>query len=396
MDTQKIKKDFPIFSRRVKGKQIVYFDNAATSQKPKQVIDAIVDYYTNHNANIYRGAHTLSDESGNMYEKARKDIASFINATKNELVFVKNSTEALNLVMNSWGMENIKKGDKIVVSKMEHHANLIPWQVLCKIKKAKLEYMNFNEEGLIPESEYDKIKGAKFVGLVHVSNVLGTVNPVKKFCALAKKEGAISLIDSSQGVPHLPVDVRDIGCDFLAFTGHKMLGPMGIGGLYMKKEIGKNLNPFLYGGGMIESVDFYDSIWAETPKRFEAGTPDVAGVVGLQEAVKYLKKVGLKKIMNHENKLIEHTLQKFEKINKIKLYGPLKNRSGVISFTFDGWNVRDLADKLNKKCIAVRAGTHCAQPLHRHLGIGGTCRASYYMYNSIEEIDKMIQILRGL
>ncbi|MCD6227667.1 SufS family cysteine desulfurase [Candidatus Micrarchaeota archaeon] len=394
MDTEKIRMDFPILNRRINGYPIIYFDNAATSQKPVTVIDAITKYYKNHNANVHRGIHQLSEEATELYEKGRLEVASFIGANKKELVFTKNATEGLNSIMYSWGLENIRKGDKIVISIMEHHANLIPWQMLAKWKGAELIYLDINEKGEIPEEEYDKIEDAKIVSITHASNVLGTINPIKEISKKAHHYGAISIIDSSQGVPHIPIDVKEIECDFLVFTGHKMLGPTGVGGVYINSRI--DMEPFLFGGDMIEHVSLYESTWADPPAKFEGGTPNIAGVVGLTEAVRYLKNIGMKKIRQHEMKLVKYAFEEMERISNVETFGPKKERTGLVSFNYKGYNVRDLSDALNKKGIAIRAGQHCAEPLHKRLNSRATARASFYIYNTFSEIDYFVDVLKKI
>ncbi|MCD6549539.1 cysteine desulfurase [Candidatus Micrarchaeota archaeon] len=400
MDVESIRKDFPVLDRMVNGRPLVYFDNAATSQKPIQVIDAIKEYYMNHNANIHRGVHTLGTESTELYDQARKTVAEFINADEREIVFTKNATESINLVMYAWALRNLGKGDRIVLSIMEHHANLLPWLWLSKVKGVRLEWLDIDENGKIPETELNKIDGknTRLVAVTHVSNVLGTINDVSKICKRAHENGALCLIDSSQGVPHISVDMKKIDCDFLVFTGHKMLGPMGIGVLYGRGEVMADIEPFLFGGDMIERVTTTDAVWAKPPQRFEAGTPNVAGAVGLAEAVRYLKTIGMENVREHEKNLVEYALDKFSELNNVTLYGPEdpESRAGIITFNVDGLTSNDVGILLNEEGIAVRSGRHCAHPLHDRLGIPSTVRMSFYIYNTFEEIDRTVDVISDL
>ncbi len=400
MDVESIRKDFPVLDRMVNGRPLVYFDNAATSQKPIQVIDAIKEYYMNHNANIHRGVHTLGTESTELYDQARKTVAEFINADEREIVFTKNATESINLVMYAWALRNLGKGDRIVLSIMEHHANLLPWLWLSKVKGVRLEWLDIDENGKIPETELNKIDGknTRLVAVTHVSNVLGTINDVSKICKRAHENGALCLIDSSQGAPHMSVDVKKIDCDFLVFTGHKMLGPMGIGVLYGREEVMADIEPFLFGGDMIERVTTTDAVWAKPPQRFEAGTPHVAGAVGLAEAVRYLKTIGMENVREHEKNLVKHALDKFSELNNVTLYGPEdpESRAGIITFNVDGLTSNDVGILLNEEGIAVRSGRHCAHPLHDRLGIPSTVRMSFYIYNTFEEIDRTVDVISDL
>ena len=400
MDVESIRKDFPVLDRMVNGRPLIYFDNAATSQKPIQVIDAIKEYYMNHNANIHRGVHTLGTESTELYDQARKTVAEFINADEREIVFTKNATESINLVMYAWALRNLGKGDRIVLSIMEHHANLLPWLWLSKVKGVRLEWLDIDENGKIPETELNKIDGknTRLVAVTHVSNVLGTINDVSKICKRAHENGALCLIDSSQGVPHISVDMKKIDCDFLVFTGHKMLGPMGIGVLYGRGEVMADIEPFLFGGDMIERVTTTDAVWAKPPQRFEAGTPNVAGAVGLAEAVRYLKTIGMENVREHEKNLVEYALDKFSELNNVTLYGPEdpESRAGIITFNVDGLTSNDVGILLNEEGIAVRSGRHCAHPLHDRLGIPSTVRMSFYIYNTFEEIDRTVDVISDL
>jgi cysteine desulfurase/selenocysteine lyase len=396
MDPKKLKKDFPIFARKMNGNELVYLDNAATSQKPKQVIDAIVDYYENHNANVHRGIHTLSEEATQMYEDARKKIARFIGAKyPEEITFTKGTTESLNRINYEWGVENLKKGDVILVTEAEHHSNLIPWQVLAQITGAKLDFIEVDESGEISLEDFEgKLNNnVKLVAVFHASNVLGTILPVKRICEMVKKAGALVSFDGAQAVPHMKVDVQSIGCDFYSFSGHKMLGPMGTGVLWVRRELAEKMEPYEYGGGMIDTVKFDSATWADLPEKFEAGTPNVAGAVGLAAAVDYLEEVGMDEIRSHEIELNKYALEKLQKIKGIKIFGPLdpEKRAGLVAFDIEGVHGHDIAAILNSEGIAVRSGHHCAMPFHKKMGVSATTRASYYLYNTKEDLDKLIE-----
>lgn len=401
LNTNKIRLDFPILKRKINGFPLIYLDNGATTQKPKQVVEAIVDYYYNHNANVNRGAHTLGVEATEMYEKARQTVASFIKAASlREIIFVRNSTEAINLTAYSWGRSNISQDDEILITEMEHHSNLVPWQILAHEKQAKLTYLPFNKDGLLEIDKLDQYISSKtkILGLVHVSNMLGTINPVKEIILAARKINPkiVTLVDASQSVQHLPLSVLDLDCDFLAFTGHKMLGPMGIGVLYGKEDILNIMPPFLSGGDMIREVYKDRSVWNELPEKFEAGTPNVAGAVGLEAAIYYLNKIGLENIRIHERELTEYTLDKLRKISQVTIYGSMNTeiRSGIVTFNINGVHPHDVSEVLDKRGIAVRVGHHCTMPLHQKLNIPASVRASFYIYNTKEEIDKLIEGIR--
>lgn len=386
LDVDQIKRDFPILQRQINGQPLVYLDNAATSQKPRQVIEAMVDYYQQHNANVHRGIHTLGDESTRMYQQARKKIAKFIGAgDANELVFVRNTTEGINLVAYSWGTANVSKGDVIVTTEMEHHSNLVPWQELAKRVGARLEYTDMEDL-----DEKLKLK-PKLLALVHVSNFLGTINPIREI--VSKCKSVKVLVDGAQAVPHMPVDVRKLGCDFYAFSGHKMYGPMGIGGLWVKREILEDMQPFMTGGGMISEVHKTGTVFADLPDRFDAGTPNVAGAVGLAAAVEYLEKIGMNNVRTHAKELIEYALNKLKSIKGIKIYGPreIERRGGLVAFSVKGIHAHDVAQVLDSEGIAVRSGHHCTMPMHEKLGISGTTRASFGIYNTKEDIDRLIE-----
>jgi cysteine desulfurase/selenocysteine lyase len=394
---QEIKKDFPILNRKINDKNLVYLDNAATTQKPIQVINAIKHYYEHYNANVHRGVYTLAEEATATYEESRKYVAEFINAKSyEEIIFVRNATEAINLVAYAWGRKNVNEGDVIVVSQMEHHSNLVPWQMLAKEKKAKLEFISITDEGKLNEEDFNKInKKTKIVAITHVSNVLGTINPVEKIAKIAHEENALILVDGAQSVPHMPVDVRKIDCDFLAFSGHKMLAPMGIGVLYAKKEILQEMDPFLTGGEMIKNVDFYESTWNDLPWKYEAGTPNVEGAIGLAEAIKYLKKIGMQNIREHEKTLVKFALNKLSDIKGLTIYGP-KNpeiRGGVISFNLGDIHAHDVASILDQEGIQIRAGHHCAKLVMKKYNVPAMARASFYIYNDEEDVEKLYNAL---
>jgi len=391
-----VKSDFPILSRKINGQPLVYLDNAATTQKPRQVIEVIRDYYENHNANVHRGIHTLGDESTRMYQRAREKVADFVGASDpNELVFVRNTTEGINLVAYAWGMANVGKGDVIVTTEMEHHSNLVPWQELAKRVGARVEYVAVNQEGELDLDSLEKkleLK-PKLLALVHVSNFLGTINPVKKIATLAKKNGTKVLIDGAQAVPQMPVNVSELGCDFYAFSGHKMYGPMGIGGLWVKREVLEEMQPFMTGGGTISEVHTVGTVFAGLPDRFDAGTPNVAGAVGLAAAVEYLEKIGMQNVRAHEKELTAYAVKKLKSIKSIRIYGPrnLEERGGLVAFSVEGIHAHDVAQVLDDEGIAVRSGHHCTMPMHEKLGLAATVRASFGIYNTKEEVDKLIE-----
>ena len=394
-DVTKIRQDFPILKRLINGKPLVYLDNAATTQKPHQVIDALVDYYSNHNANIHRGIHTLAEEATAMYEEARKKIAKFIGAkSTKEIIFVRNSTEGINLVAYSWGRTFLKPGDEIILSESEHHSNLVPWQLLAQEKGVKLLFVPINEEGLLDLGYLQKILTGKvkLVSLVHISNVLGIINPVSEIGKMAHEMGAKFLIDAAQSVPRMPIDVQDLNCDFLVASGHKMLGPTGIGFLYAKEELLEKMPPFLSGGDMIREVYLTHSEWNDLPYKFEAGTPNIADAIALGVGVDYLSILGMENVFEHEKLLTDYALEKLSEIKEVTIYGPKDslNKTGVISFSIKGIHPHDVAQILDEEGIAIRSGFHCAMPLHQKLKLPATCRASFYIYNTKEEIDKLI------
>jgi cysteine desulfurase/selenocysteine lyase len=403
MKLERIRKDFPIFERRVRGKPIIYFDNAATSQKPRQVIQAMRDFYEKYCANVHRGIHSLSQEASEIYEAAHDKVARFLGARgREEIVFTKNVTEAINLVAYSLLIKGyFDRNSEIVLSEMEHHSNLVPWQLVARKTRAKLRFIQVREDGTLDiEDAKRKIdKKTKLVSIAHLSNFLGTINQVEEIGKLAHEVGAYLLVDSAQAVPHLPVRVKKLGCDFLGFTGHKMLGPTGIGGLYLKEEIAREMEPFLYGGDMISEVEFRKARWNILPFKFEAGTPPIAQAYGLSVAIDYLDRIGMERVMRYERRLTRETLKGLRGIEQVKIYGPLnsKLRGGLVSFNLGDLNPHDVATILDEKeNIMVRSGHHCVMPLHRKLGLEGSVRASYYIYNTKEEVKLMIEIIKQI
>jgi len=394
LDIKRIRGDFPILSRNVNGKQLVYLDNSATTQKPKQVISAMTEYYENYNANVHRGIHKLSEEATLRFEEAHQKTADFINANgMEEIIFTKNATESLNLVAYSYGLHNLKEGDEIIISQMEHHSNFVPWQQIAKIKGAKLRFIEITNDGMLNTEHFESIISNKtrIVALTHCSNVLGTINPVEEIANIAHEHNALFLVDGAQSVPQMPVDVRKIDCDFLAFSGHKMLGPTGIGVLFGKKDILSDMKPFLYGGDMIREVRFDDTRFNDLPWKFEAGTPNIAEAIGLGAAVDYLNRIAMESVREYERELVRYAMDKLTGIEGIEIYGhETDSRGGVISFNLKGIHSHDVASLLNDDGIAIRGGHHCAMPLMSVLGINGSARASFYIYNKIEEIDKLM------
>ena len=394
MNVENIKKDFPLLENR----NITYLDSGATTQKPIQVINAIEEFYKKNNANPHRGAYTLSIEATEVYESTRQKIAKFINAKHpEEIIFSKNATESLNLIAYSYGMDNLKKDDEVVISIMEHHSNLVPWQKVTKATESKLNYMYINEEFELSDEEIEtKITDrTKIVGISHVSNVLGTINNVKKIIKYAHKKGAVVIVDASQSIPHMKIDVQDLDADFLVFSGHKMLAPLGIGVLYGKREILNKMTPFLMGGDMIEYVYEQETTYAPLPNKFEAGTQNVEGVVGLGAAIDYIQDLGYDKMQELENDVLAYARQELSKLDYLTLYMTPneKNHSSVISFNIKCVHPHDVASILDSEGVCVRSGNHCAQPLMRFLGIDSTCRASFYFYNTKEDVDRLVHAL---
>ncbi|TDJ04777.1 MAG: cysteine desulfurase [Deltaproteobacteria bacterium] len=393
-----IRSDFPIFSRKVNGKPLIYLDNAATSQKPRRVIDGLKSYYENNNSNIHRGVHTLSYESTVMYEDAHKKVAGFIGASDwKEIVFTRNATESLNLIAYSWGLHNLDKGDEVLISIMEHHSNIVPWQMLCQARGIVLKFIDVDEKGNLDLESFERLLTDKtrVVSIIHVSNVLGVVNPINYISKKTREQGAILIIDAAQSVPHINLNVKELDCDFLVASGHKMLGPTGIGFLYGKKALLESMEPFLFGGDMISTVTKEKSTWNELPWKYEAGTPNIAGGIGLGLAIDYLENIGLEQIEEHESELLDYTLNNLKQLPWLEIYTPLEGqRVGVVSFNVKGVHPHDVAGVMDEDGIAVRSGHHCTQPLMNRLNIEYALRASFYLYNTKEEIDQFLISLK--
>ena len=386
-------KDFPILNRKINDNKLIYFDNAATSQKPKVVIDTLSNFYSNNNANIHRGVHTLSMEATYLYDESKEKIAEFINAPNNKsIIFTKGTTESINLIADSWGQSNLKESDNIVITELEHHSNIVPWQELIKKTKSKLQYIPINSDGTLNLTNINNIitKNTKIVSMTHVSNGIGTINNIKEIIKIAKSVGAKTIIDAAQSVPHMPIDVSDLDCDFLAFSGHKMLAPTGIGVLYGKKELLESMPPYQKGGDMILEVTYDKSTWNEIPFKFEAGTPNIAGAVGLSAATKYLMEIGMQNIREHEIEITKYAYSNLMNIDGIEILGPedIDIRAGLISFNIPNIHPHDLGTFLDSKGIAIRTGHHCAMPLIKKLGSHSSARASFYIYNTNKEVDK--------
>ena len=397
LEVEEIRKDFPILKRKIHGKRLVYLDNAATTQRPKSVIDATVDYYSNHNANPHRGVHQLSVEATEAFEGARSKVASFIKASTEEVIFTKGTTESINLVRYGWGPTHIRKGDLIVLTMMEHHSNIVPWQLLARQVGARIEYVSLTEDGKLNMSHFEALmdQSPSLVAFTHCSNVLGTVNDAAKLAALAKRAGATTVVDAAQSAPHMPVDVGQIGCDFFAFSGHKMLGPTGIGVLYGKKSVLETTEPFEAGGDMIKEVHTTGATWNDLPYKFEAGTQNSAGAVGLGAAVDYLTAIGMERVRDHEETVSAYALEQMGKFPGITVYGPrdARERGGVVSFNMGDIHPHDMASILDEEGVAIRSGHHCAQPLMDLLNVPAMSRASFYIYNSFDDVDALMQAL---
>jgi cysteine desulfurase/selenocysteine lyase len=396
LDVARIREDFPLLAREVNGKPLVYFDNANTSQKPRAVIEAVDDFYRRHNANVARAVHTLGEEATSAYEATRDKLARFINApSRDEIVFTSGTTQAINLVAYSHLLPRLEPGDEIVITQMEHHADIVPWQILGERAGAKLKVAPITEKGeLIVEKYIDLLTPrVKLAGIVHVSNVLGTINPVAEIARAAKKRGIPLLVDGSQAMPHMPVDVRALGCDFYALTGHKMFGPTGTGALWARKELLRDMPPFFGGGEMIREVRFDGTTYADPPHRFEAGTPNIAGFVGLGAAIDYMESIGRERIAAYEHELLDYATAAMKTVPGLRIFGEAKNKASVISFLVDGAHAHDLATLLDQEGIAVRSGHHCAHPLMQFYGVPATCRASFAFYNTREEVDRFIEAI---
>ena len=399
LDVKAVRKDFPILSREVYGKPLVYLDNAATSQKPTQVIQALVEFYERYNSNIHRGVHALSMEATEKYEAARQKCADFIGSPSAESVaLVRNTTEAINLVAQTWARQNIGPGDEILISEMEHHSNLVPWQKVAQDQGALLRFIPLTSEQTLDLSGLDGLltERTKLLTLNHMSNVLGTINPVKELAEAAHRVGAKVLIDGAQSVPHLKVDVKDLDCDFLAFSGHKMLGPTGIGALYVKQEVFEGMEPFLRGGEMVRQVWDDSATWNDLPLRFEAGTPNIADTIALGAAIDYLEALGMENVRQHEIDITEYALKAFAELEDVKVFGPrdTAQRGGIVSFYSEDVHPHDIGTMLDREGIAIRTGHHCAMPLMGKLSVPATARASFYVYNTEEEVDLLVAAIK--
>ncbi|ABU56439.1 MULTISPECIES: cysteine desulfurase [Roseiflexus] len=396
-DIVALRREFPILNQSVNGKTLAFLDSAASSQKPRRVIDCLEEYYRRYNANVHRGIYRLSEEATFAFERARGKVARFINArSQREIVFVRNTTEAINLVARSWGDANLRAGDRILLSIMEHHSNLVPWQMLAQRTGAQLEFLPIDGEGRLALDHLDaQLAGVRLVAITQQSNVLGTINPVAEIARRAHACGALVLVDGAQSVPHMPVDVQALDIDFLAFSGHKMCAPTGIGVLWGRRAILEQMPPFLGGGSMIRVVGLHESTYADVPARFEAGTPAIAEAIALGEAVDFLQEIGMDRISAHERELLGYALERLSEVEGLRVYGPTTTemRGGAVSFTLDGVHPHDVAAVLDSEGIAVRAGHHCAQPLHAHYDIPATTRASFYLYNIPEEVDRLVAAL---
>jgi cysteine desulfurase/selenocysteine lyase len=400
LDVGKIREDFPILKRKLDGgKALIYLDNAATTQKPLSVINAIHDYYMNYNSNIHRAVHQLAEEATLAFEKTREKVAKFVNARSvEEIVFTRNATEAINLVAYSWGRANFGRDDRIVISEIEHHSNIVPWQILTGEKGAKLEYIGVDDDGYLKMNEYRAhldSNRVKLVSVSHMSNVLGTIIPVEEIIRMSHERGIPVLVDAAQSVPHMRVDVQQMDCDFMAFSAHKMLGPTGVGILYVKKEILEKMPPFMGGGDMIKEVHKYETRYNDLPYRFEGGTPNIADVIGFAAAIEYLEDIGMNRIRDHEIELTKYAIDRISGVKGVTLYGPrnVTDRGGVVSFNIGDIHPHDLATIMNDHGVAIRSGHHCAQVLMERLDVAATSRASFYIYNTKEEIDTFIGAL---
>jgi cysteine desulfurase/selenocysteine lyase len=395
-----LRADFPVLDQQVHGHPLVYFDNAATSQKPRAVIEALRRYYEQGNANVHRGIHELSHRATAAYEGARARVARFLGAAgPEEIIFTRGTTEAINLVAHAWGAANLRPGDRILLTEMEHHSNLVPWQLLAARTGARLTFLPVTgDEGLLDLGQLDRLltPGVKLFAFTHISNTLGTVNPVEELCARARAVGAVTLVDAAQSAGHLPLDVRALGCDFLAFSGHKICGPTGIGVLWGRRELLETLPPWQGGGDMISSVDYHESRWNTLPHKFEAGTPHIAGAIGLAAAMDYLDTVGRDRIWRHDQELAQYAYDQLARIRGIRLFGPRTGRAGLVSFLLADVHAHDVVTVADQFGVALRGGHHCNQPLMKKLGVTSTARASFYFYNTHDEVDRFIAVLREI
>lgn len=393
-----IREDFPILDQKVHGHELVYLDNAATTQKPLAVIQALDHYYLKDNSNVHRGIHELSNRATVAFEAARDRAARYVKARHtSEIIFTRGTTEAINLVANTWGVKNLKEGDVILLTEMEHHSNIVPWQLLAARTGARLAFIPVTgDDGLLDLSRIDELlcPGVKLLSLTHISNTLGTVNPVARLCERARKIGAVTLVDAAQSAGHRPIDVQEIGCDFLALSGHKLCGPTGIGLLYGRIEALEAMPPFMGGGDMIATVDFFKSTWKEPPHRFEAGTPDISGAIGLAAAMDYLDSIGLENIQRHDLELSAYAYDRLASLNRIRLFGPKEGRAGLVSFLLNDVHAHDVVTIADQHGVALRGGHHCNQPLMKKLGVESTARASFYFYNTRAEVDRLVDVLK--
>lgn len=392
-----IRDDFPALAQEINGHPLVYFDNAATTQKPHAVLDAIQNYYEHDNANVHRGIHELSNRATAAYEGARDRVAQFINApAREDIIFTRGTTEAINLVAATWGTANLGAGDVILLTELEHHSNLVPWQLLAKRTGAKLRFIPVTgDEGTLDLSDFDgQLEGVKLVSLTHISNALGTINPVAEICAQAKVVGVVTLVDAAQSAGHMPLDVQALGCDFLALSGHKLCGPTGVGALFARRELQEAMPPYQGGGEMISKVEFHKSEFNVPPHKFEAGTPNVAGAAGLHAALDYLDAIGLDAIHAHDTELAHYAKERLNEFEGVRIFGPTEERGSLVSFIFENVHALDLATLADQQGVAIRIGHHCTQPLHEKLGVPATARASFYFYNTRSEVDRFIEVLQ--
>jgi cysteine desulfurase/selenocysteine lyase len=400
VDWDRVRADFPALHQTVHGHPLVYLDSAATSQKPNAVLEALDHYYRCDNANVHRGIHELSNRATHAYESSRQRIARFLHArSQNEIVFTRGTTEAINLVANTWGTMNLRAGDTILLTEMEHHSNIVPWQLLATRTGARLAYVPVTgDDGLLRLDRLDELltSSVKLFAFTHISNALGTVNPVVELCERARKLGVVTLVDAAQSAGHIPLDVREIGCDFLAFSGHKTCGPTGIGVLYGREELLNTMPPWQGGGDMISNVDFQESTWNTVPHKFEAGTPDISGAIGLAAAVDYLDNIGRDRVFQHDQRLASYALEQLSALQGIRILGPKQGRAGVISFVLKDIHAHDVVTVADQFGVALRGGHHCTQPLMRKLGVESTARASFYFYNTLAEVDRFVTVLKEI
>ncbi len=393
-DWEELRQDFPILDQEVNGHRLIYFDNAATSQKPRAVIDSLVNYYERDNSNVHRGLHALSNRATDAYEQARVILARYLGADEEEVIYTRGTTEAINLVARAWGDENVGEGDVILLTELEHHSNLVPWQLLAKRKGATLRYIPITDDGRLILDHLDALlQGVKILSFTHISNSLGTINPAAEICARAKAAGVTTLVDAAQSAGHVPLSVRDLDCDFLVFSGHKMCGPTGIGVLYGRKDILNTMPPFLGGGEMISNVGYFESSYKKSPYRFEAGTPAICEAIGLGVAAEYIEAIGRENIFEHDEDLVSEAMARLAEIPGLRILGPREGRTGLVSFVMESAHAHDIVSMADQYGLALRGGHHCTQPLLKKLGVPSSARASFYFYNTRDEVDRMIKIL---